>query len=484
MNEAETYTKIVATIGPASDSFESIKAIIDAGARVIRLNFSHGSADEQQVRYDRARKASVELGIPVAVVQDLQGPKIRVGELQEPSIEIKGGEQLVITTDKCVGTAKRIGIDYPYLHEEIEVGARILINDGLISLTVDRIEETDIVCTIAEDGMLYPRKGVNLPGVPLRHLKSFTEKDARDLSFAFENNVDFIALSFVRSAADVESLRSYMKETFGRTIPIISKIEKPEAVSDIDRIIEVSDAIMIARGDLGVEVLPEEVPLIQKSVIRKCLAGGVPVITATQMLESMMHNPRPTRAETNDVANAVLDGTSAVMLSGETAAGEYPLQAVKTMKRIASLAERSDEFRRLVLNQINDLGQSKGQTKQSTTEAVGLATRELALSIKASYIACFTHSGSTARLIAKFRPSLPLIAFSPISETVQRLALSWGVKPIQIQDLDSVDALLAYAPHYLREKGYVVKGDTVVVTAGVPVGSSGKTNMIKVVEVE
>jgi pyruvate kinase len=484
MQEQGTYTKIVATIGPASSTYEMIKSIIEEGARVIRLNFSHGTADEQQSRYDMARKASVELGIHIAIVQDLQGPKIRVGSLGEDSFEIKKGEQLTITTDKCVGTKDRISIDYPYLHEEVKIGSQILINDGLISLTVERIEGKDIICTIAEDGILFPRKGVNLPGVPLHHLSSFTEKDKTDLAFAFANNLDYVALSFVRRAEDVSSLRSYMEKTFGRAIPIISKIEKPEAVSDIDRIIEESSAIMIARGDLGVEVLPEEVPLIQKSIIRRCLSAGVPVITATQMLESMMHNPRPTRAETNDVANAVLDGTSAVMLSGETAAGEYPLQAVKTMKRIASLAERSTEFKRLVLNQINDMEQGKQRRKQTKTEAVGLATRELALAIQASYIACFTHSGSTARLIAKFRPSVPIIAFSPKLETVQRLALSWGVNPILIQDLTSVDELLAYAPHYLQEKGLVSSKDTVVVTAGVPVGSAGKTNMIKVVEME
>ena len=484
MSEHGTYTKIVATVGPASNTYEIIKALIEEGARVIRLNFSHGSAEEQQFRYDMARKASVELGIPIAIVQDLQGPKIRVGTLEEPSFEIKKGERLTITTEQCTGTKDRISIDYPYLHEEVQKGSQILINDGLISLTVEEIEGKDIICTIAEDGILFPRKGVNLPGIPLHHLSSFTEKDEKDLAFAFANNLDYVALSFVRRGEDVASLRAYMLKTFGREIPIISKIEKPEAVANIDAIIKQSSAIMIARGDLGVEVLPEEVPLIQKSLIRKCLTAGVPVITATQMLESMMHNPRPTRAETNDVANAVLDGTSAVMLSGETAAGEYPLQAVRTMKRIASLSERSVEFKRLVLNQINDLEQGTQRKKQTRTEAVGLATRELALAIHASYIACFTHSGSTARLIAKFRPSVPIIAFSPKLETVQRLALAWGVNPILIQDLNSVDELLDYAPHYLQEKGFVQPGDTVVVTAGVPVGSSGKTNMIKVVEME
>ncbi|WP_320129943.1 pyruvate kinase [uncultured Sphaerochaeta sp.] len=484
MSEPGLYTKIVATVGPASNTYEIIRTLIIEGVRIIRLNFSHGSYDEQQARHDMARKASAALAIPLAIVQDLQGPKIRVGSLAEPSFEIKGGDKLTITTEQCMGTKDRISIDYPYLHEEVSKGSQIRIDDGLISLTVDSVVGKDILCTIAEDGTLFPRKGVNLPGIPLHHLSSFTEKDKKDLAFAFANKLDYVALSFVRSSKDIIALKAYMQKTFGRVIPIIAKIEKPEAVADIDAIIEHSSAIMVARGDLGVEALPEEVPLFQKSIIRKCLAAGVPVITATQMLDSMMHNPRPTRAETNDVANAVLDGTSAVMLSGETAAGEYPIQAVKTMKRIAALTERSDEFKRLVLNQIHDLEHGKLEKKQTKTEAVGIATRELALAIQASFIACFTHSGSTARLIAKFRPSVPILAFSPKIETVQRLSLSWGVNPILIQDLSSVDQLLDYAPHYLQEKGFVSKGETVVITAGVPVGSSGRTNMIKVVEIE
>lgn len=475
------YTKIVATLGPASESYEMIKEILAAGCSVIRLNFSHGSHGEQQKRHDAVRKASEELGFPVSILMDLQGPKIRLGQLEEPSYTLKRGEELVITTESCVGNRRRISIDYPNLHEEILIGQRILINDGLVSLVVEHIDGHDIHCRMLEDGTLLPRKGVNLPQVPLKHLSSFTKKDETDLAFAFANNLDYVAISFVRSGDDVRALKAHMEAVYGRTIPIISKIEKPEAVENLVDIISESSAIMIARGDLGVEVPAEEVPLIQKSIIRSCIDAGVPVITATQMLESMMHNPRPTRAETNDVANAVLDGTSAVMLSGETAAGEYPLQAVTTMARIARLAERSSAFRRQVFNQISTLDP---QRKQSTTEAVGLATRELALSIGASYIACFTQSGSTARLIAKFRPSVPIIAFSPLKEVVQYLALSWGVTPILIEGQDSVDKLLAYAPLYVQEHGLVEKGQSLVITAGVPVGSSGKTNMIKVVEIE
>ncbi len=476
-----TYTKIVATLGPASETYPMVKAILEAGCRVIRLNFSHGSHEEQQRRVDFVREAREELGFPVTVFMDLQGPKIRLGQLQEEMYVLEKGAKLTLTTEPCLGTRERISIDYPYLHEEIKIGQRILINDGLVSLVVDGIEGKDIQCIMLEDGVLLPRKGVNLPEVPLHHLSSFTEKDKRDLAFAFSNNLDYVALSFVRSAKDVKALKAYMMATFGKTIPIISKIEKPEAVTNLQEIMDESSVIMIARGDLGVEVPAEEVPLIQKSIIRSCIDRGLPVITATQMLESMMHNPKPTRAETNDVANAVIDGTSAVMLSGETAAGEYPLQAVTTMSRIASLSERSDAFKKQVFNQISMLDPERTIT---TTEAVGLATRELALSVGASYIACFTQTGSTARLIAKFRPSVPIIAFSPLEYVVSYLALSWGVTPILIAQLESVDELLAYAPAYLQEQGLVKKGDTVVITAGVPVGSSGKTNMIKVVEIE
>ncbi|MDX9939753.1 MAG: pyruvate kinase [Sphaerochaetaceae bacterium] len=483
MQPQHSYTKIVATIGPASESYESIRDIIAAGARVIRLNFSHGTMEEQRLRLERARQASEELQIPVTVFQDLQGPKIRISALAEPSFLVANGDRLILTTEPCLGTKERIGIDYPYLHEEMKPGCRILIDDGLIGLVSERIEGHDIICTVVDGGLIKPRKGVNLPGVPLKHLSSFTKKDEADLQFAFAHEVDYVALSFVRSGADVAALRAFMRERFGREIPIISKIEKPEAVEDLKAILAQSSAIMVARGDLGVEMYPEEVPIIQKSIIRACHEAGLPVITATQMLESMMHNPRPTRAETNDVANAVLDGTSAVMLSGETAAGAFPLRAVQIMQRIVKHTEMSVEFTRLVLDQRLNREHVELRTKRTTTEAVGLATRELALALHASKIACFTHSGSTARRIAKYRPSTPIIAFSPIESTVRRLALSWGVWPVLIESLPTVDELLEFAPRYLKEHQMALPGETVVITAGVPAGSPGMTNMIKVVEI-
>lgn len=483
MQPLNNYTKIVATIGPASESYETIRSIITAGARVIRLNFSHGSAQEQQVRVDRARQASQELGIPIAIFQDLQGPKIRIGQLAEPSFSLQRGDSIILTTEECLGTAERISIDYPFLHEEAKPGNRILIDDGLIALVVNKVEGKNIHCTASEGGVVKPRKGVNLSGIPLAHLSSFTPKDEADLEFAFKNNLDYVALSFVRSANDVKALRNLMNSRYGREIPIISKVEKPEAVEDIKQIIAESGVIMVARGDLGVEMFPEEVPLVQKAIIRACHEAGLPVITATQMLESMMVNPRPTRAETNDVANAVLDGTSAVMLSGETAAGKYPLQAVEIMNRVVIHTEKSAEFKRLVLDQGLNREHVELRTKRTITDAVGLATRELAMAIQASKIACFTHSGSTARRIAKFRPGTPIIAFSPVASTVTRLALSWGVTPRLIDNLSSVDELLDYAPKYLRDNNLAQPGEIVVITAGVPVGSPGMTNMIKVVEV-
>ncbi len=482
MKENTTNAKIVATIGPASRNYEMIRDIIKAGARVIRLNFSHGDKKEHQLTVDLARRVSEELDMPIAIFQDLQGPKIRVGQLEVENFEIRKGETLKISTTPCVGNREMISIDYPYLHDEVSPGDRILIDDGLIALQVTAVEGKTISTEVIDGGMIKPRKGVNLPNIALAHLSSYTKKDEKDIFFAFDNNLDFVALSFVRSAQDVIALKKFMYKNFGREIPIISKIEKPEAVEDIDNIIEETSVIMVARGDLGVETSPEEVPVIQKTIIRKCNLAGLPVITATQMLESMIQNPRPTRAEAGDVANAILDGTSAVMLSGETAAGDYPLQAVEIMKRIITHTEASLTYHRLVLDQRLNQEDIEINRKKSTTEAVGVATRELAMEIKAAYIACFTHSGGSARLISKFRPGVPIIAFSPIKQTAQQLALSWGVTPIIIPSLNSLDQLLEIAPNYLQTIGYIKKGDTIVITAGVPVGAPGRTNMIKVVE--
>jgi len=483
MKENTTNAKIVATIGPSSRSYEMIRDIIKAGARVIRLNFSHGDHEEHQLTVDWARQVSEELDTPIAIFQDLQGPKIRVGQIEKDSFQVKEGETLKITTEPCVGTRELISIDYPYLHEEVKKGDRILIDDGLIALRVVSVKDKVITTEVVDGGTVKPRKGVNLPEAALKHLSSYTKKDEKDLDFAFKNDLDFVALSFVRSSKDVIALKKFMYKNYGREIPIISKIEKPEAVTDIENIIAESNVIMIARGDLGVETSPEEVPVIQKTIIRDCNLAGLPVITATQMLESMITNPRPTRAEAGDVANAILDGTSAVMLSGETAAGDYPLRAVEIMNRIITYTEASLTYRRLVLDQRLNQEDIEINRKKSTTEAVGMATRELAMEIKAAYIACFTHSGGSARLVSKYRPAVPIIAYSPIKQTAQRLALSWGVTPVLIPKLSSLDELFEIAPKYLQTIGYIKPGDKIVITAGVPVGSPGRTNMIKVVEI-
>ncbi len=483
MKENTTNSKIVATIGPASRSYEMIKDIIISGARVIRLNFSHGDHTEHQKTVDWAREVSNELDIPIAIFQDLQGPKIRVTNMDVDSFDVKEGDILKISTDACIGNRELISIDYPFLHEEVKIGDRVLIDDGLIALQVSDIEKNIITTKVIDGGRVKPRKGVNLPEASLKHLSSYTKKDEQDIDFAFKNDLDFVALSFVRSSKDVVALKKFMYKKYGREIPIISKIEKPEAVIDIANIIKESSVIMIARGDLGVETSAEEVPVIQKTLIRECNLAGLPVITATQMLESMINNPSPTRAEAGDVANAILDGTSAVMLSGETAAGKYPLRAVKIMKRIITHTESSLTYHRLVLDQRLNQEDIAINRKKSTTEAVGVATRELAMEIKAAYITCFTHSGGSARLISKFRPAVPIIAYSPFKQTTQRLALSWGVTPILIPQLNSLDKLLEIAPKYLQTLGYIKPGDKIVITAGVPVGSPGRTNMIKVVEI-
>jgi pyruvate kinase len=483
MKEITTNSKIVATIGPASRSYEMIRDIIKAGARVIRLNFSHGDHEEHQQTVDWVRQVSEELDTPIAIFQDLQGPKIRLGNMDVDSFQVNEGETLKITTEPCIGNRDLISIDYPYLHEEVKNGDRILIDDGLIALKVSEVKGKVITTEVVDGGIVKPRKGVNMPEASLKHLSSYTKKDEKDLDFAFRNDLDFVALSFVRSSRDVIALKKFMYKKYGKEIPIISKIEKPEAVTDIVNIIAESSVIMVARGDLGVETSPEEVPVIQKTLIRECNLAGLPVITATQMLESMITNPRPTRAEAADVANALLDGTSAVMLSGETAAGKYPLRAVEIMNRIITHTEASLTYQRLVLDQRLNQEDIEINRKKSTTEAVGMATRELAMEIKAAYITCFTHSGGSARLISKFRPAVPIIAYSPFKQTVQRLALSWGVTPILIPHLSSLEELLEIAPNYLLTIGYIKPGDKIVITAGVPVGSPGRTNMIKVVEI-
>jgi pyruvate kinase len=375
-----------------------------------------------------------------------------------------------------------VSIDYPSLHKEIFEGARILIDDGLIEVRVRNVKGKKIYTEVINGGILKERKGVNLPHIRLG-ISSITEKDKADLKFAFDNELEYVALSFVRNAGDVKELKEIMLKEYLKIIPVIAKIEKPEAVVDLDNIIDVADAIMVARGDLGVETSPKEVPVLQKKIIRQCNLAGKPVITATQMLESMINNPRPTRAEANDVANAILDGTDAVMLSGETAVGKYPVEAVRTMKEIAKFVEESAVFKNVELKRNLTEEELLQITKSDTEEATSFATIEVAEKIGAKFIVCFTHSGNTARKLAKYRPLIPNIAFTPIRSTAKRLSLVWGVSPIEIGFVNTVDELLEGASELLKFKNIVKEGDFVVITAGVPVGVSGSTNMIKVVKI-
>lgn len=480
----DKFTKIVFTLGPASRNLETIKSILMNGGNVARLNFSHEDHKAHQRSVELVRTASRQLDIQVAIFMDLQGPKIRIGKLETDSVILENDQQFIITTEAIVGNNQKVSIDYTNLHNEVKPGNRILLDDGMLELVVESIEGKNIITRVIDGGVLKSRKGVNLPNISLSNIPSVTEKDRADLKFAFDQNLDFVALSFVRKANDVKELKNIMQKQFGKTLPIIAKIEKPEAVDDIDNIIDVADVIMVARGDLGVETSPEKVPIIQKTIIRKCNLAGKPVITATQMLESMMENPRPTRAEANDVANAILDGTSAIMLSGETAAGKYPLEAVKMMNKIAYETENSLQFKKLVLEKLINIDILMERRQKNPTEAVGMAAVELAEAIGAKFIVCFTESGSTARLISKFRPDIKVIGFSPILSTVRQLCIAWGVCPLETKKVTSVDELLYGAAEALKFKGWVKDGDFIVITAGVPVGRPGNTNLIKVVKIE
>ncbi|MDG4552815.1 MAG: pyruvate kinase [Candidatus Competibacter sp.] len=487
MSKIMKFTKIVATLGPNSRDPETVEQLLREGADVIRLNFSHGSLEDHEMAVRRVRDAARKLNRHVAIFQDLQGPKIRLGQLEGEFLEVGAGETLVLSTDDLIGGVhdgiKKVAIDHRDLHEEVNPNDRILIDDGLFEFVVERIEGREIFTRVVNGGRLKPRKGVNLPNIKLR-ISAITEKDRRDLQFAYDHGLDYVALSFVREAADVKELIELMLTVHGRKLPIIAKIEKPEALRHIDGIIAVADAIMVARGDLGVETSPQDVPIMQKTLIHKCNLAGKPVITATQMLESMIGNPRPTRAEANDVANAILDGTDAVMLSAETAAGQYPVEAVRMMKDIALTVETSEVFKTLVRKNVVTQEALLAKACLRVEDAVHFATIDLADKVCARYLVGFTNSGASVLGLAKFRPLMPLIAFSQKPTTLRKLALVWGVEPLQLGVVQSVDELLSSATEFLLNKGMAREGETVVFTAGVPVGVSGGTNMIKVVKVE
>jgi len=464
-------TKIVCTLGPASESEEILREMIRAGMDVARLNFSHGDHPTHARRLALVRRLAREEGKEIAVLQDLQGPRLRVGAIAGGSTVLREGEHFTLTTRRVPGDAKVVTAPYAHLPQDVQPGDRILLDDGLLELKVEEATDTDVICRVVVGGILRERKGVSLPGVSLS-LPSLTEKDRDDLAFGLAQGVDYVALSFVRRASDIEALRALM-DAQGVQVPIIAKIEKGEAIAAFDDILAASDGVMVARGDLGVEMPAEEVPIYQKRIIRKANAVGKPVITATQMLQSMMDNPRPTRAEASDVANAILDGTDAVMLSGETAVGKYPLEAVRTMARIALTTERNfpyEEWRRKALT----------EPVATVTEAISLATCEIACELGARAIIASTSSGATARAVARHRPRTPIIASTP-SETVHRqLALVWGVRPLLVPRFASTDEMITTAMKAAQEAGLVRTGDRVVITAGVPLFVPGRTNMLQV----
>lgn len=465
-------TKIVCTIGPSSESLENTKKLITAGMNVARLNFSHGDFDEHGNRIKNIRQACKELGKTVAILLDTKGPEIRLGKLAEEPIELVQGEYITLTTEEILGDRNRIPVTYKNLPADVKIGSTILIDDGLIGLTVVDIQGTEIKCQIVNSGPIKSKKGVNVPGVAIS-LPGITEKDAGDIVFGIEQGVDFIAASFVRKASDVLEIRELLERHNGSHIQIISKIENQQGVDNLDEILEVSDGLMVARGDLGVEIPAEEVPLVQKRMIEKCNRAGKPVITATQMLDSMQRNPRPTRAEASDVANAIFDGTDAIMLSGETAAGKYPVESVQTMSRIAERAESALHYREIFMKQAN--------AQQSTvTEAISQAVANSALDLEAKAIITSTESGYTARMVSKYRPKAPIIAVTPVEHVLRRLALVWGVTPIQGKPAETTDEMFDIAVDGAVRTGLVKLGDTVVITAGVPVGRSGSTNLIKI----
>jgi len=462
------HSKIVCTIGPATRSPRMIRKLIEAGMDVARLNFSHGTHQEHAESFAMLREAAMKFQKPIAVLVDLQGPKIRTGALAGGgTVLLRAGQKFIITTAKVLGDTTRVNTTFHPLPREVNKGDRILLSDGLIELRVEKTSQTEVTCQVVNGGILGEHKGINLPGVQL-HVPALTEKDRADLRFAAAHGADYIAVSFVRHPEDIVLAKSLVKRT-NKKIPVVAKLEKPEAIENLDEILKASEGVMVARGDLGVEMSPERVPVVQKEIISRAREHRRPVITATQMLESMTENPRPTRAEASDVANAIFDGSDAVMLSAETATGKYPVESVGMMARIIEEAEASiHEFPRPASTE-------RLKVAETVAELVCHASRELHMKL----IAVFTHSGFTARLVSRYRPLVPIIAFSPEAATRRRMALLWGVTPRTIVDIRKIDALPALAEKRLLEERLVRKGDVIGIVAGTPLGIRGTTNFMK-----
>ncbi|MDR5660032.1 pyruvate kinase [Serpentinicella sp. ANB-PHB4] len=465
-------TKIVCTIGPASNTKETFRKLVKNGLNVARLNFSHGDHQSHENTMNTIKEVREELNVPVAILLDTKGPEIRTGKIDKEEIHLEEGNKITLTTKQIVGDENILHISYEGLPKDVELGDKILIDDGLVELEIEEIKDTDIICKVLNGGIIKDHKGVNVPGVKI-NLPALTEKDILDIKFGIRMNIDFIAASFVRKASDVLEIRKLLEDNHAEHIQIISKIENEEGVDNLEEIIEISDGVMVARGDLGVEIATEEVPLVQKEIIKQCNRVGKPVITATQMLDSMIRNPRPTRAEVTDIANAILDGTDAIMLSGETASGKYPAQAVQTMSDIAKRTELAIDYRGLLRHKVID--------KETTvTDGMSYATCSTALDLSASAIITATSSGYTARMVSKFRPQAPIIATTAQETVRRRLSLVWGVESILTQHLNTTDDVINMSVKKSLEKDLIKKGDLVVITAGVPVGISGTTNLLKV----
>jgi len=466
-------TKIVCTIGPASESVDMLVNLINAGMNVCRLNFSHGDYEEHGARIKNIREAVKITGKRVAILLDTKGPEIRTNDMENGAITMKIGDSVRISMTEVLGTNEKFSITYPELINDVNVGSHILLDDGLIDLEVTDIDRdaNEIVTVVKNEGVLKNKKGVNVPGVSV-NLPGITEKDANDIRFGIGQGIDFIAASFVRRASDVLEITKILEEENATHIQIIPKIENQEGIDNIDEILKVSDGLMVARGDMGVEIPTEDVPVVQKALIKKCNALGKPVITATQMLDSMQRNPRPTRAEANDVANTIYDGTDAVMLSGETAAGDYPLEAVQTMARIAVRTEET------LVNQ--DSFALKLYSKTDMTEAIGQSVGHTARNLGIQTIVAATESGHTARMISKYRPKAHIVAITFSEQKARSLSLSWGVYATVADKPSSTDEMFNLASKVSQEEGYASEGDLIIITAGVPVGEKGTTNLMKI----
>lgn len=466
-------TKIVCTIGPASESEEMLEKLMNAGMNVARLNFSHGSHEEHKARIDTIRKVAKRLNKTIGLLLDTKGPEIRTHNMKDGLIVLEKGKEVIVSMDEVEGTPEKFSVTYENLINDVNIGSYILLDDGLVELQVKEInkDKGEVKCDILNTGELKNKKGVNLPGVKV-NLPGITDKDADDIRFGIKENVDFIAASFVRRPSDVLDIRQILEEEKAE-IKIFPKIENQEGIDNIEEILEVSDGLMVARGDMGVEIPPESVPMVQKDLIRKCNKLGKPVITATQMLDSMQRNPRATRAEASDVANAIYDGTDAVMLSGETAAGQYPEEAVKTMRNIAVSAEAAQDYKKLLSDRTK-------LVETSLVNAIGVSVAHTALNLNVKAIVAATESGSTARTISKYRPHSDIIAVTPSEKTARQCAIVWGVNPVVKEGRKTTDALLNNAVATAVETGRVSNGDLIIITAGVPTGEKGTTNMMKI----